>query len=73
MRLEIGALGESFGAAVKGADEGAIAGVYANVGAEVEVERELLAAGVEGTLERLLARVHELVALELARLLTCCC
>ena len=42
--------------------------MYPDVGAQVEVEREPLAAALEGALEGLLARVHQLVPLQLGAL-----
>lgn len=42
--------------------------VDANVSSKVEIEREALAAAFERALERLLARVHQLMSLQLARL-----
>ena len=68
MRLEVGALGELLVTAVEGTHVGPVPRVYPDVGAQVEVQGEALPASLEGALERLLARVHQLVALQLGAL-----
>jgi len=68
MRFEVCRLGELFIASVEGADVGPVTGVDPDVGPKVEVEREPLAAALEGALEGFLAGVHQLVALELGAL-----
>ena len=65
VRLEVGGLRELLVAVIEGADVGPVARVDAHVGPQVEVEREPLAAALERALERLFARVHQLVALQL--------
>ena len=68
VRLEIGGLRELLVAVIEGADVGPVARVDAHVGPQVEVEREPLAAALERALEGLLARVDQLVPLQLGAL-----
>lgn len=68
MRFEVGGLGEFFVAPVEWTDVGTISSVNPDVCSEVEIEREPLAAALEGALERLLSCVDELVPLQLGAL-----
>ena len=68
VRLEVGGLGKLLIAPVKRANVGPVTCMDSHVGSQVEVERKSLPAAFERALERLLARVHQLMALELGRL-----
>lgn len=68
MRLEVGRLGKLLIAPVKGANVGPIACMNTHVRPQVKVEGKSLPAAFERALERLFARVHQLMALELGRL-----
>lgn len=68
MTLEVCGLCELLVASIEGANVGPVARVYPNVRAQVKIETKPLPAALERALEGLLARVDELVALELARL-----
>lgn len=65
VRLEIGRLGELLVATVKRTHIRPVAGVDADVRPQIEVERKPFAAAVKRALERLLACVDQLVALQL--------
>ena len=68
VRFEVGGLSKFLVTSVEGTDVGPVARVNPHVRPQVEVEREAFAAAFECALERLLARVHQLVPLEFRRL-----
>ncbi len=68
VRFEVGGLGELFVASVERTDVGPITRMDPDVCPEVEVEREALSAALERALKGFLARVHELMTLQLGAL-----
>lgn len=64
VRLQVGGLREALDASIVRARVGTISGVNSHVSAQIKVQRESLAAAVEGAAKRLLSRVHQLMALQ---------